>query len=220
MIYEIFFLCSRPLQFSFLGQIYKTKSSSGSSSSKKQRRCTSQKVTSSSTSSSRNHVLEASSTEDFQPLNSDLASSNNLSTQVILENWKKLFAKTKNHLLVKRDTLICACDITGKKVALNVFCISRCIGSILWRAKKNLFTLYWDLGPQQVLLSSWKISKSGRKVSQEQIPDSGEQDDSISEIPADFQKKGLNLYSDQTLLKMGHFWDFFSHFMYLSSSGN
>ena len=74
----------RPLQFSFLGQIYKTKSSSGmssSSSSKKQRRCTSQKVTT-STSSSRNHVLE-SSTEDFT-LNSD--SAKNLSTQVILEN--------------------------------------------------------------------------------------------------------------------------------------
>jgi len=74
----------RPLQFSFLGQIYKTKSSSGmssSSSSKKQRRCASQKVTT-STSSSRNHVLE-SSNEDFT-LNSD--SAKNLSTQVILEN--------------------------------------------------------------------------------------------------------------------------------------
>ena len=131
MIYEIFFLCSRPLQFSFLGQIYKTKSSSGSSSSKKQRRCTSQKVTSSSTSSSRNHVLEASSTEDFQPLNSDLASSNNLSTQVILENWKKLFAKTKNHLLVKRDTLICACDITGKS----------CIKCILYLKMYRFYSL-------------------------------------------------------------------------------
>ena len=88
MIYDIIFssfFSFRPLQFSFLGQIYKTKSSSGmssSSSSKKQRRCASQKVTT-STSSSRNHVLE-SSNEDFT-LNSD--SAKNLSTQVILENW-------------------------------------------------------------------------------------------------------------------------------------
>ena len=85
LIYDFpILLFFRPLQFSFLGQIYKTKSSSGmssSSSSKKQRRCTSQKVTT-STSSSRNHVLE-SSTEDFT-LNSD--SAKNLSTQVILEN--------------------------------------------------------------------------------------------------------------------------------------
>ena len=124
-----FFFSFRPLQFSFLGQIYKTKSSSGmssSSSSKKQRRCASQKVTT-STSSSRNHVLE-SSNEDFT-LNSD--SAKNLSTQVILENWLYSASKNCQNILIcfenkieKNNASSSVLSVIFQKVALNVFCIS------------------------------------------------------------------------------------------------
>ena len=131
-----FFFSFRPLQFSFLGQIYKTKSSSGmssSSSSKKQRRCASQKVTT-STSSSRNHVLE-SSNEDFT-LNSD--SAKNLSTQVILENWlysaSKKLPKYSNLLWKqnweKNNASSSVLSVIFQKVALNVFCISSLF--LLW----------------------------------------------------------------------------------------